>query len=364
MRDKERGVVWEETMILLPNSVRYVFLSATIPNALEFAEWIAKLKGQPVHVVYTDYRPTPLQHYVYPCGGEGIYLTVDEKSRFREDNYQKVIDVMTTIKNEKENSKDKKGAPQRKKSKSGAANTSSDIYKLVKMIMERNFQPVIIFSFSRRDCETYAMQMSKLDLNPGEEEKELVTEVFNNAIDSLGEDDRKLPQVEHMLPLLKKGIGIHHSGLLPIMKEVIEILFQEGLVKALFSTETFSMGLNMPARCVVFTQLKKFDGEGYRLVSSGEYIQMSGRAGRRGIDDRGIVMLMMGNEKDKSSEEEWLDMQTAKQMMSGKADPLNSSFHLSYYMILNLLRVEEVRNIVAWTMTNCPSILPTLANSL
>lgn len=94
----------------------------------------------------------------------------------------------------------------------------------------------------------------------------MVEEVFKNATDSLSDDDKKLPQVEHMLPLLKKGIGIHHSGLLPIIKEVIEILFQEGLVKALFSTETFSMGLNMPARTVVFTQIQKFDGTNFRTV--------------------------------------------------------------------------------------------------
>jgi ATP-dependent RNA helicase DOB1 len=95
-----------------------------------------------------------------------------------------------------------------------------------------------------------------------------------------------------MLPLLKRGIGIHHGGLLPIVKEVIELLFQEGLLKVLFTTETFSMGINMPAKTVVFTSIEKFDGEEYRTVTGGEYIQMSGRAGRRGLDDRGIAILM------------------------------------------------------------------------
>eukprot|EP00658_Telonema_sp_P-2_P077605 TRINITY_DN7057_c0_g1_i3.p1 TRINITY_DN7057_c0_g1~~TRINITY_DN7057_c0_g1_i3.p1 ORF type:complete len:640 (-),score=205.72 TRINITY_DN7057_c0_g1_i3:80-1894(-) len=130
----------------------------------------------------------------------------------------------------------------------------------------------------------------------------------------------------------KRGIGIHHSGLLPILKEVIEILFQEGYVKALFATETFSMGLNMPAKTVVFTSVRKFDGEAFRWISGGEYIQMSGRAGRRGLDDRGIVILMV---------DEKIEPDIARGMLMGQTDPLNSSFHIGYNMLLNLLRVEE-----------------------
>ena len=171
----------------------------------------------------------------------------------------------------------------------------SSCFKVVKMIMERSLQPVIIFSFSRRDCEALALQMSKLDFNSSRE-KELVEEVFTNAIDCLSDDDKQLPQVSqscsfyihvsllfsgnyitcvyltfelqvvHLLPLLKRGIGIHHSGLLPILKETIEILFSEGLIKALFATETFALGLNMPARTVVFTSARKFDGKDFRWV--------------------------------------------------------------------------------------------------
>ena len=222
----------------------------------------------------------------------------------------------------------------------------SSCFKVVKMIMERGLQPVIIFSFSRRDCEAYALQMSKLDFNSARE-KELVEEVFTNAIDCLSEEDKQLPQVSedhlptsllisypltclpthsltnspthlpthsltrthslihslvhcslalsthltypltfyihpplahqhvyisfqvvHLLPLLKRGIGIHHSGLLPILKETIEILFSEGLIKALFATETFALGLNMPARTVVFTNARKFDGKEFRWVGA------------------------------------------------------------------------------------------------
>uniref|UniRef100_A0A8B9G1F8 RNA helicase n=2 Tax=Amazona collaria TaxID=241587 RepID=A0A8B9G1F8_9PSIT len=323
MRDSERGVVWEETIILLPDNVHYVFLSATIPNARQFAEWICHLHKQPCHVIYTDYRPTPLQHYIFPAGGDGLHLVVDENGDFREDNFNTAMQVLRDAGDLAKG--DQKG-------RKGGTKGPSNVFKIVKMITERNFQPVIIFSFSKKDCEAYALQMTKLDFNT-DEEKKMVEEVFNNAIDCLSDEDKKLPQVEHVLPLLKRGIGIHHGGLLPILKETIEILFSEGLIKALFATETFAMGINMPARTVLFTSASKFDGKDFRWISSGEYIQMSGRAGRRGMDDRGIVILMV---------DEKMSPTIGKQLLKGSADPLNSAFHLTYNMVLNLLRVEEI----------------------
>uniref|UniRef100_A0A8C1WE07 Exosome RNA helicase MTR4 n=1 Tax=Cyprinus carpio TaxID=7962 RepID=A0A8C1WE07_CYPCA len=321
MRDSERGVVWEETIILLPDNVHHVFLSATIPNARQFAEWICHLHKQPCHVVYTDYRPTPLQHYVFPAGGDGLHLVVDENGEFREDNFNTAMQVLR-------DAGDSSGNAGGKWDPKGPSN----VFKIVKMIMERNFQPVIIFSFSKKECEAYALQVAKLDFNT-DDEKKLVEEVFNNATDCLSDEDKKLPQVEHVLPLLKRGIGIHHGGLLPILKETIEILFSEGLIKALFATETFAMGINMPARTVLFTSARKFDGKDFRWITSGEYIQMSGRAGRRGMDERGIVIFMV---------DEKMSPAVGKQLLKGSADPLNSAFHLTYNMVLNLLRVEEI----------------------
>ena len=332
MRDKERGVVWEETIILLPRKVRYVFLSATIPNAMQFAEWVAHIHSQPCHVVYTDFRPTPLQHYLFPQGGNGIYLVVDEKSNFREDNFQKAMGALADARGEDpaaaDSGKNRKGATK----KGGAQGGPSDIYKIIKLIMLKRYNPVIVFAFSKRQCEALALQMSKLEFNT-DEEQEMVTKVFTSAIESLSEEDRTLPQISHILPLLRRGIGIHHGGLLPILKEVIELLFQEGLLKVLFATETFSIGLNMPAKTVVFTAVRKWDGNEFRNLSSGEFIQMSGRAGRRGLDDRGIVIMMF---------DEKLEPDAAKTMVKGEADRLNSAFHLGYNMVLNLMRVEGV----------------------
>ncbi|EPB71018.1 DSHCT domain protein [Ancylostoma ceylanicum] len=322
MRDKERGVVWEETIILLPDNVHHVFLSATIPNARQFArryaiaqclrdkqrviytspikalsnqkfreleeefgdvglmtEWVCWLHRQPVHVVYTDYRPTPLQHFIFPVGGEGLYEVVNIQGQFREDKFMQAMSGLAALGDQAA------GGVQRGR-KGGMKN----------------------------------------------EEKKLVREIYNSAIDLLSDEDKKLPQIGQILPLLLRGIGVHHSGLLPILKETVEILFGEGLLKTLFATETFSMGLNMPARTVLFTSARKFDGADNRSVC-GEYIQMSGRAGRRGKDDRGLVILMVDHKM--SSED-------AKQIIKGATDPLNSQFRLTYNMVLNLLRVEGV----------------------
>lgn len=326
MRDRERGVVWEETIILVPQNVRFVFLSATIPNAREFSEWIAHLKSQPCHTIYTNTRPVPLQHYIYPIGGTGIHNIVDTRGQFLTNNFEKAMSEIG-----KQNPDDKRGGFRKGKGGRQSAPGKSECLTVVGLLKERGWDPVIVFSFSRRDCEALAMQVAKLDFT-SDDEKDLVKQVFQNAIDSLDVEDQNLPQITAILPLLQRGVGIHHSGLLPIVKEVVELLFQESLVKCLFATETFAMGVNMPARTVVFTAMRKFDGTEFRRLSGGEYIQMSGRAGRRGIDDKGVTIMMC---------DEQLKADATKTIMIGNAEPLKSTFKLGYNMLLNLLRAEE-----------------------
>ncbi|XP_049848810.1 exosome RNA helicase MTR4-like [Schistocerca gregaria] len=316
MRDKERGVVWEETLIMLSRTVRFVFLSATIPNSREFASWIATLHSQPCHVVYTDFRPIPLQHYIYPAGSTSLHLVVNERGQFIEDNFQRALANLIS---------DGSSSEQKRR------NLPDNVIQIVKVIMERNYEPVIVFAFSKKSCETLATKINR-NFN-SKEEQEMVNTIFSSAIDTLPEEDKALPQVRSILPLLQRGIGIHHSGLLPLLKEVIEILFQEGLIKCLFATETFSIGLNMPAKTVVFTSVRKFDGDDFRWISSGEYIQMSGRSGRRGIDDRGIVVMIV---------DEKMDPSVIKNIVKGQADTLTSSFYIGYNMLLNTLRVETL----------------------
>ena len=162
-----------------------------------------------------------------------------------------------------------------------------------------------------------------------QEQKELIRQIYDNALLCMAEEDRELACVQKIYPMLERGIGIHHGGLLPIIKELVEILFGESLVKCLFATETFAMGLNMPARTCVFTEVEKFDGKEMRVLQPGEYTQMAGRAGRRGKDDRGTCILML----DKK-----LDKEELVHMTCGTGSALMSEFKLTYYSILNLLR--------------------------
>uniref|UniRef100_A0A2P2I3W5 Superkiller viralicidic activity 2-like 2 n=1 Tax=Hirondellea gigas TaxID=1518452 RepID=A0A2P2I3W5_9CRUS len=341
MRNKSRGYIWEETIILLNPSIPFLFLSATLPNATQFAQWIVRLHQQPCHVVYTDQRPTPLQHYVFPAGGSQIFMVLDEKNNFKEQNFEDAIATMHTA-SVTAGASGVRGAGSITKAHDVTVTSMStkkkkptgnpDCLRLLKMVMDRNFAPAVVFCFSKKDCEALALQVSELEFNTAAEKK-LVQEIFSNATAVLSEQSRTLPQLTALLPLLKRGIAVHHAGLLPILRETVEILFSEGLIKALFATETFSMGLNMPTRTVLFTNLRKYDGVHYRWLTGGEYTQMAGRAGRRGKDERGIVILMIDDNSDSK---------VVREMVQGKSDPMDSSFHLTYNMILNLHKIEQI----------------------
>eukprot|EP00917_Polyrhabdina_sp_WS-2016_P008425 GHVP01018900.1.p1 GENE.GHVP01018900.1~~GHVP01018900.1.p1 ORF type:complete len:1072 (+),score=214.99 GHVP01018900.1:196-3216(+) len=327
MRDPERGVVWEESIILLPDAVRFVFLSATIPNSREFAEWVCRVKQQPCHVVYTDKRPVPLQHYVFPLGGNGLFQIIDEKKTFLEDNFIQASNAIG------KGAEDFSTMSKTRVQKASSTN-QDDIKSLVDMLCstERQFTPVIVFAFSKREVESNGRAMKDSDFTTPEQKK-IIDVIMENAVKSLPEEDRQLPQIKAICDMLRRGIGIHHGGLLPLVKEIVEICFQEELMKVLFSTETFSMGINMPAKTVVFAKIRKWDGRNYRLLTAGEYVQMSGRAGRRGIDSRGVSIVML---------DEKLEAADAKELFLGQPNKIESAFHLSYNMILNIMRIEGV----------------------
>ena len=339
MRDKVRGVVWEETMILLSNKINYVFLSATIPNAREFAMWISLMKNQPCNVIYTEFRPVPLQHYVYPSSSDDIILVVDEKGNFKEDNFNKAL-TQISVRSTDENNYNKNTLAQINdkslNSKEKKLKTEEeDIKAIVDLVIENDLDPGIIFCFSKEKCESLAKSLQNSGINlTKEEEKKTIEEIYICAMLTLSEEDQNIPQLKNMLNILKLGIGIHHGGMVPIIRECVELIFQSGLIKILFSTETFSMGLNMPAKTVVFTEIEKFDGNKNRYLTGGEYIQMSGRAGRRGLDEKGVVIVVLKKK---------IDPEECREIMRGKSDPLNSSFGLNYNQILNLSRIEGIK---------------------
>ncbi len=315
LQDLERGVVWEESIIMTGSTMqhaRFVLLSATLPNADKFAQWISLLHDQPCHVLITHNRPVPLEHYIMPAGASGLYLAKSSDGVFHVRNVEAAL------------------AEFRREGRKSCSSTV-DLLRVITRCIDDGLAPAIVFAFARRECEASAAACARKykDGLLSADEQNSVSQLFDAALATLDECDRQLPQIKGLLPLLQKGIAVHHSGMLPILREAVELLFQEGHVRVLFATETFSLGLNMPARCCIFSSARKFDGHVTRWVSSGEYIQMSGRAGRRGIDDKGIVIVML---------EEELDPQQAQQIMSGVADAMSSTFKVSYNLVLNATR--------------------------
>lgn len=162
---------------------------------------------------------------------------------------------------------------------------------LINYLKKKELLPVIVFAFSKKKCQEYAMALSNLDLTSGAAQKSQIHVFIESSLACLKGTDKELPQVLQMRDFLSRGIAVHHSGLLPILKEIVEILFTRGLVKVLFATETFAMGVNAPARTVVFAMIRKHDGTNFRELLAGEYTQMAGRAGRRGLDTTGMVII-------------------------------------------------------------------------
>ncbi|CAD5122505.1 DgyrCDS10928 [Dimorphilus gyrociliatus] len=320
INDADRGVVWEEVIIMLPAHVNVVLLSATIPKAEEFAEWVARNKKRKVYVVCTLQRPVPLEHYLYT--GSSVKNTNElflilKGSKFEKSGYTKACDA------KKESSKTKK-----------PVNERGVWLSVIEMLKKKEKLPAICFTFSKRRIDENAQHLKSVDLNTATEKNEIYT-FFQQSTSKLKRSDQGLPQVMLMRDILMRGIGIHHSGILPILKEVVEMLFAMGLVKVLFATETFAMGVNMPARTVVFDSCRKHDGKKFRDLLPSEYIQMAGRAGRRGKDTTGTVIVLCKTEVAELSD--------LHRMMTGPPTQLQSQFTVTYSMILNLLRVKDIR---------------------
>ncbi|KAI5523659.1 RNA helicase protein [Trichomonas vaginalis G3] len=328
MKDPERGVVWEESIIMLPDSVHFVFLSATIPNAREFSEWISSIHHQPCHVVYTNHRPTPLKFYISSNGseapalikeGEGPLDTVAVHTAYSKVKPEEDKSIYKGISVTKLNSGESKPVSRQTTDKLCAETAA--------WLVTHDQAPLIVFAFGRKLCDDLPTNLNGKSFVT-QEESEQINQMIDVAIEKLEDSEKELPQIQTMRNLLVRGIGVHHGGLIPLLKELIELLFQYGLLKILFATETFAMGLNMPARSVLFHSLFKFDGDKRRLLTSSEFIQMSGRAGRRNNDRFGNVILTCTGEPQ---ERPFCDL------LTGIAQPLNSEFHVTYHMLLSLL---------------------------
>uniref|UniRef100_A0A671QXH1 Helicase SKI2W-like n=1 Tax=Sinocyclocheilus anshuiensis TaxID=1608454 RepID=A0A671QXH1_9TELE len=331
----QRGVVWEEVLIMLPEHVSIILLSATVPNAVEFSEWIGRIKKRPIYVISTIKRPVPLEHYLYTGNStktqKELFLLLDPSGNFLTKGYYAAVEAKKERTSKHAQSFGTKNVSQHNTT---ASQDRAVWQTLLSYLSQRQQTPVVAFTFSRTRCDENARSLTSLDLTSSIEKSEIHS-FLQKSLTRLRGGDRQLPQILLMRDLLKRGIGVHHSGILPILKEIIEMLFSRGLVKVLFATETFAMGVNMPARTVVFDSIRKHDGTGFRNLLPGEYIQMAGRAGRRGLDATGTVIILC-----KAGVHDMGDLHA---MMLGKPTVLHSQFRLTYTMILNLLRVEALR---------------------
>ncbi|MBL8900378.1 MAG: DEAD/DEAH box helicase [Planctomycetes bacterium] len=308
MDDLERGSVWEESIIFAPAEIRFIGLSATIQNIGQFGRWIQSVRSHPLDVIEHTHRPVPLRHLLFhPAVGI-----------FRPEHLKRT--------------RAKAGSRRSDRGESAQASRA-----LIDQLVATNDLPILYFCFSRRQCERKAHANLWRSLL-SREERQKIEVLFNEICDlfQLQPNDG----LEEMRQQIVRGIGYHHAGMLPIFKEIIERLFTSGLLKLLFTTETFALGINMPARTAIFDSLRKFDGITFDYLKTRDYMQMAGRAGRQGIDTEGTVISILDAED--------LERAPVERLVSGRAEPIRSRFNLAYNTLIALRSRLGERIYEAW----------------
>jgi len=295
--DPERGTVWEESIILAPPGIRFMCLSATVPNIHELANWMGAVRNTTFNVIEEKHRPVPLKHFFF-----------HPKFGF--------ISIKTIGRKYKNNPELRKQFMRRKPSSR----------KIVQFVIREGQVPILFFCFNRRACERNAEQhMQHLSLL-NDDERARTRQLVNELISQYGIHDYE--RLNFLRELWESGIAYHHAGILPAAKEIVERLFTMGLIKLLFCTETFALGVNMPASSVIFDELEKFDGVQFNYLMTREYNQMAGRAGRRGMDEVGYVYSQVIPEAS--------DPKQLERILYGENERINSRFYASYSTILSL----------------------------
>ena len=315
MNDESRGTVWEESIIYCPTNIQIIALSATVQNSRQLTDWINTVHSKTEHI-YTDFRPVPLRFFYYDSSKPNT-----------------VLPLMTP-----EGALNKKIRPESKykyfNSKKSIKNPCTDI---VLALQEKNMLPCIYFTFSRKKCDENAIKCSSIDLLTKEESIKAA-----QMVDEYIAENPYLYNNPH-IELVKRGIASHHAGLLPGWKNLVERMFQNGLIKVVFATETLAAGINMPARTTIISSISKRTDEGHRILTANEFLQMSGRAGRRGMDEIGYVVIV--GTPFQSPEEVY-------ELATSGSNPLESKFSPSYSMVLNLLQrfsLDEAKELILKT---------------
>ena len=333
INDLERGTVWEESIIFAPQNIKFVCLSATIPNIAQFAEWMRTVREVEINVIEELERPVPLEHHLY-LEGYGIgnlkaLQQIQESIIYDRDDFHDI--------NEDSDNSDE-------------GETSEDRLRdyliqedLIAYIQHQRKFPCLYFCFSRKVCEQNAAHYATQNFLTSEQRKEILR-LFDLLCTQY--NIRNERNIQAFRRLVSKGIAYHHAGMLPTLKEVVERLFTSGLIQLLFTTETFAVGINMPACTVVFESLEKYDGVNFRYLKAREYHQMSGRAGRRGIDPIGYVYARVSPK--------FAHVESVKRILSGKIEPIESQFNLSYSSILNLYEKygDDIYDVCTQSLSN------------
>ena len=312
MNDEQRGTVWEESIIYCPTNVQIIALSATVANADKLTEWINTVHSK-TDLINTDFRPVPLRFYYFDSSQPNTLLPL--------------LTPNGTL--------NKKIKPEKKEFRRGKAVQKKNIVKdVVRNLHEKNMLPAIYFTFSRKKCDEQMEKCASLCLVTKKEQDEI-----RQIIDEYIAENPYLYKNKHIEYLLL-GVASHHAGLLPGWKVLVEKLFQKGLIKVVFATETLAAGINMPARSTVISSISKRTDSGHRTLTPSEFLQMSGRAGRRGMDEIGYVVIV--GSPFQTPEE-------VAELVLSEANPLESKFSPSYSMVLNLLQrfsLEEAKELV------------------
>jgi superfamily II RNA helicase len=317
---RQRGAVWEQSILLKPSHVRLLGLSATVPNIETIAQWIEEVHNEPVAVVTHTERAVPLRHLYFNQACEAI-------------PQDKVMESLAEVTLGHSDAYDFKGgsltAEDIQLPRQVDYEDTTRFMDLVFYLGRHRLFPALFFSFSRRGCEIKAKQTANRRDYLDAQGKRGVHLIAEKRLRQLELKKEEIPHYDEFLYQWLRGVGVHHAGLLPIIKQIAEDLLAEGLIRILFTTETFAVGVNMPVRTVCFDSLRKYDGEKFRLLTQQEYFQMAGRAGRRGMDRQGTVLSLVDfKELAKNPLPEWNEE---------RLEPITSKFALTYNLLLNLL---------------------------
>jgi ATP-dependent RNA helicase HelY len=315
LADKSRGAVWEEVLIHLMESVQVISLSATVSNAEEFGDWLGEVRGS-TEVIVSEVRPIPLYQHVLI--GDRLVDLFREQGRINPEILGLEREALRQVR-----------TPRHRRERFGESDSRLTRPDIIEKLQRENLLPAITFIFSRAGCDAAVKQClaAGLKLTTTEERVE-ITATAAKYTQNLAEEDLEVLGYRDWLIALERGVAAHHAGLLPSFKGAVEDLFKRGLVKAVFATETLALGINMPARTVVLEKLTKWNGEAHVSITPGEYTQLTGRAGRRGIDIEGNAVVQWSPTVDSA---------TAAGLASTRTYPLRSSFTPTYNMSINLI---------------------------